>query len=710
MNKSIDPVSHLELTFGNYPYTVIGVDELGRVQYANPGAKQLFKGGHRNLIGSNWAGLDVQLTLAKWKTYWRDTKNRGTLAYQTELLATGSDILWPIEVDIVDFTDYVLLLFLHDRVERNYRIDDATDRARLANSKDHVDELMQLSIDGARDMIFWTRPDGTFFYVNRAVAHNLGYEQSAFAEMQVIDIAPYFDHAFRKKFWQQLRDQGRVEGLFEVVTSAEETLTISANVNYLVEDGLEVACSICRDITQKQKRDASLHLSSIALDSAADSIVWLEDDYVIKYINQSLINHVGGDLQSWAGKPINKIFPQLKIRDVDLEAAVEIDMPSRTGQTIRLDLNFGRIDFEDKTYFTIVGRDITESYQKREELRKAYIKIEDLSNKLKAENIELRKDTGADYDMGNIITVSKKYKQVIQEVGHVADTNTTVLILGETGTGKELLARAVHVLSSRADGPLIKVDCATLPASLIESELFGHEKGAFTGAIQRKIGRFEAADGGSVFLDEVGELPMDLQAKLLRVLQEGAFERVGSTETIKVDVRLIAATNRDLEKMVEAGQFRSDLYYRLNVFPIYNLPLRDRPEDIPVLVKHFAAKFAKKQGKKIKEISAPDMKKLKTYSFPGNVRELENIVERAVVLCRSKVLTIPFENNQKEKRSTRFFQTFDEMQRSYLLQALKKTGGRITGPEGAGRLLGLNDRTLMSKMRKFDIHKKEYLV
>ncbi|MEM8585934.1 MAG: sigma 54-interacting transcriptional regulator [Bacteroidota bacterium] len=710
MNKSIDPVSYLELTFGNYPYTVIGVDELGRVQYANPGARQLFKGGHRNLIGSNWAGIDVQLTLAKWKTYWRDTKDRGTLAYQTELLAAGSDILWPIEVDVVDFTDDVLLLFLHDRVERNYGVDHFTDRAPLANSKDHVDELMQLSIDGAGDMIFWTRPDGTFFYVNRAVAHKLGYERSAFEDMQVIDIAPYFDQAFREDFWQQLRSQIRVEGLFELITKQGKARTISANVNYLIHDGVEVACSICRDMTQKLKRDANLHLSRIALDSAADSIVWLENDYSIKYINQSLLNHFGGDLKEWRGRPFHKIFPQLEIGDIDLHNDVETDLPSRTGQTIRLDLNFGRIDFEDKTYFTIVGRDITESYQKREELRKAYNKIEDLSNKLKAENIELRKDTGADYDMGNIITVSKKYKQVIQEVGHVADTNTTVLILGETGTGKELLARAVHVLSSRADGPLIKVNCATLPASLIESELFGHEKGAFTGAIQRKIGRFEAADGGSVFLDEVGELPQDLQAKLLRVLQEGEFERVGSTETIKVDIRLIAATNRDLEKMVEAGQFRSDLYYRLHVFPIYNLPLRDRPEDIPVLVKHFAGKFAKKQGKKIEEISAPDMKKLKAYSFPGNVRELENIVERAVVLCRSKVLTIPFENAQKERRNTKAFQTFDEMQRSYLIEALKKTGGRITGPEGAGRLLGLNDRTLMSKMRKFHIQKKEYLI
>ena len=218
------------------------------------------------------------------------------------------------------------------------------------------------------------------------------------------------------------------------------------------------------------------------------------------------------------------------------------------------------------------------------------------------------------------------------------------------------------------------------------------------------------ANKGTIFLDEVGELPLSLQAKLLRVLQEGEFERVGGTKTIKVDVRLIAATNRSLEEMVKAGEFRADLYYRLNVFPIVNIPLRERPEDIPVLAQFFARKFAQRQGKKINKINSKDLEKLKKYRFPGNVRELENIIERAVVFCKGETLNIDLQKSNAIDLNDQIFKTFDEMQREYIIQALQKTGGRITGPEGAGRLLGLNDRTLMSKIRKFDIQKREYIV
>ena len=309
-----------------------------------------------------------------------------------------------------------------------------------------------------------------------------------------------------------------------------------------------------------------------------------------------------------------------------------------------------------------------------------------------------------------IITVSPKYQKVLQQIGKVADVNTTVLITGETGTGKELLARAVHQLSERADAPLIKVNCAALPENLIESELFGHEKGAFTGAVGRKRGRFEMADGGTLFLDEVGELPLDLQSKLLRVLQEGEFERLGGTETIKVDVRLVAATNRILQKMVRKGSFRADLFYRLNVFPIENIALRNRPKDIPVLVEHFARKFAKRQNKTITKINSADLDKLKKYPFPGNIRELENLVERAVVLCNSETLSIPL-NMKKERvdKGQQGFLPFEEMQRRHIIKALHMTEGRVTGPNGAGVLLGLNDRTLVSKMRKLDIKKIDYL-
>ena len=333
-----------------------------------------------------------------------------------------------------------------------------------------------------------------------------------------------------------------------------------------------------------------------------------------------------------------------------------------------------------------------------------------LKDKFEAENVTLREEISTGYSMSNIITVSPKYRPVLEKVVQVADVNTTVLINGETGTGKELLAQSIHQLSDRSEKPLVKINCAVLPENLIESELFGHEKGAFTGAVKQKKGRFELADGGTLFLDEVGEMPLDLQAKLLRVLQEDEFERVGGTTTIKVDVRLIAATNRNLEDMVAEGRFRADLYYRLNVFPITNMPLRDRPEDIPVLVEFFAKKFAKRQGKDIKRISTPDMKALQNYRFPGNIRELENLVERAVVLCRSETLSIPLDKQRSAASAPAEFLTFEAIQRQHIIAALKQTNGRITGPKGAGVLLGLNDRTLMSKMRKLDIQKREYIV
>jgi transcriptional regulator with GAF, ATPase, and Fis domain len=242
-----------------------------------------------------------------------------------------------------------------------------------------------------------------------------------------------------------------------------------------------------------------------------------------------------------------------------------------------------------------------------------------------------------------IISKNRKYRKVLRQVEQVADTYATVLIEGETGTGKELLANAIHQLSDRRTSPFVKINCAAIPEHLAGSELFGHEKGAFTGAFQRKIGRFELADGGTLLLDEIGELPIHLQSKLLRVLQEGEFERLGGNKTIKVDVRLIAATNRNLKKMIDEGKFREDLYFRLSVFPIYNLPLRERKDDIPLLAKFFIEKFNQKMGRKVKEISGEDLKVLMDYNFPGNIRELENIIERAIILSKGEALNLrPF--------------------------------------------------------------------
>ena len=287
----------------------------------------------------------------------------------------------------------------------------------------------------------------------------------------------------------------------------------------------------------------------------------------------------------------------------------------------------------------------------------------------------------------------------------VADTGATVLILGETGTGKELLARAVHDISGRRERPLVKVNCAALAENLIESELFGHEKGAFTGAVARKVGRFELADRGTLFLDEVGELPLDLQAKMLRVLQEGEFECLGGTETLRVDVRVIAATNRDLQGDVEEGRFRQDLYYRLNVFPIRSLPLRERKEDIPLLVRHFVGKFSGETGRQVDSVPSDVMERLMAYDWPGNVRELENQIERAVVVSRLPMLDLAdfpkkFDRGgpQRGGENLQVGLTVREMERRLILGTLETFGGNRTD---AAAQLGISTRTLRNKLHEY---------
>jgi formate hydrogenlyase transcriptional activator len=304
-----------------------------------------------------------------------------------------------------------------------------------------------------------------------------------------------------------------------------------------------------------------------------------------------------------------------------------------------------------------------------------------------------------------IVGRSAALRRLLRQVEVVAPTDSGVIIQGETGTGKELIAQAVHNRSSRRDRPFIKVNCAAIPSGLLESELFGHEKGAFTGAIARKPGRFELADKGTLFLDEVGDIPLDLQAKLLRVLQEREFERLGSTRTQQVDVRLIAATHRDLKKMVAEGTFRSDLYYRLHVFPLTIPALRDRPEDIPLIVRHFVGKYSHRMNRSIETISPHTMEVLKDYSWPGNVRELQNFIERAVILSPGTSLRAPLDELTQEtvQSSQTHLSTIEEMEREHVLRALKESNWVTGGPKGAAAKLGIKRTTLAYRIRKLGI-------
>ena len=362
---------------------------------------------------------------------------------------------------------------------------------------------------------------------------------------------------------------------------------------------------------------------------------------------------------------------------------------------------------ENAQVHAALQQEIEDRKQAEAALQHALADVAQLQDRLKAENGYLRDEIERDYAFEEIVGHSSALRHVLQQVERVAVTDTTVLLLGETGTGKELIARAIHHHSARKDRPLVKVNCAALPPTLIESELFGHEKGAFTGALARKMGRFELADAGTIFLDEIGELPLDLQAKLLRVLQDGAFERLGSVQTTAVDVRVIAATNRNLVQQVAAGHFREDLYYRLNVFPVTLPPLRERREDIPLLVWYFVAKCEGKLGKPIERIPEREMATLVAYHWPGNIRELANVIERAIILSPGATLVVDEAMGSSELSDPSILSTqhLEEVERAHILAVLDACQGRIKGAGQAAERLGLHPSTLYSRLRKLGIER-----
>jgi len=389
------------------------------------------------------------------------------------------------------------------------------------------------------------------------------------------------------------------------------------------------------------------------------------------------------------------------------EVTIEATLVTKKGEEIPHVYTAVRTMMGDRPVLMGFGIDISKRKEAENQLQEALSTLEKLKKQIEADCTYLNEEIKLEHDYGNIIGESEVLKYVLYSLEKIAATDTTVLILGESGTGKELIARAIHFNSMRKDRPLIKVDCASLPANLIESELFGHEKGAFTGAISQRVGRFELANGATLFLDEIGELPLELQQKLLRVLQDGEYERLGSSEVMHTDVRIIAATNRDLEKDFQKGRFRKDLWYRLNVFPLSVPPLRKRTEDIPLLVNWMIDKIQRRIGKHIKTVPNDVMEALKNYAYPGNVRELENIVERAVIVSQGSMLQLasPLKNPESPDLDSPGapIKTLLEMEKSHILMALRKTHWNISGKNGAAELLGLNPSTLRGRMRKHGI-------
>ncbi len=357
----------------------------------------------------------------------------------------------------------------------------------------------------------------------------------------------------------------------------------------------------------------------------------------------------------------------------------------------------------DVEFLTLVGNQVAIAVENA----LSYREIAELKDRLAHEKVYLEDEIRSELNFEEIVGRSPALRSVLQEIETVAPTGSTVLIYGETGTGKELIARAIHNLSSRSRNSFVKLNCAAIPTGLLESEMFGHEKGAFTGAVAQRIGRFELAHHGTVFLDEIGEIPLELQPKLLRVLQEREFERLGSSRTLRTDARLIAATNRDLDAMVEEKSFRADLFYRLNVFPVHVPSLRERPDDIPLLVRHFVQQFARRMGKAVDTIPVEAMNVLVRYHWPGNIRELQNLVERAVILSTGPTLKVPLNDLQAQPApaATRRIETLEEAERRHILDALEASEWVISGPKGAASMLGLKRSTLQARMDKLGIHR-----
>lgn len=476
-----------------------------------------------------------------------------------------------------------------------------------------------------------------------------------------------------------------------------------------------------RLVAEAEVRLRERQLSGL-VESAMDAIVKLDRDLCVVMVNPAAEKVFGRSAREMTGRKLGRFLSRESARRLEtLVAQLAVsdeDQPclwiggglsgvGAEGREFPAEGTLSSFQVHRDVFYTLILRNVNDRLEAEKKIRALTVETEILREELKAH-----------HDFDDIVGRSPALLSALHDVRQVAGTDATVLLLGETGTGKELFARAIHARSRRRDAPLIKVNCAAIPATLVESELFGHVEGAFTGATRKREGRFALADGGTIFLDEVGELPLEMQSKLLRILQEGEFEPVGSSETRRVNVRVLAATNRDLEKEVEAGRFRSDLFYRLNVFPIRIPPLRERPEDIPLLSEAFAQRFARGMGRTLAPLSEDDRRRLCAYGWPGNVRELENVLERAVITAEGGRLNLeralPVEMRDEAARALsgaaadfaiRTISELQELERQNILRALEHSRWRVSGDGGAASILGMNPSTLTSRMKALGIRR-----
>ncbi|MCH8873879.1 PAS domain S-box protein [candidate division KSB1 bacterium] len=594
---------------------------------------------------------------------------------------------------------------------------DVTERKRAEESAERSEERFRLLFEYAPDAYYLNDLTGTFVDGNKAAQEMTGYKKEEMIGKNFLrlNLLPPMQIP-RAAALLAKNVLGRPTGPDELTLNRKDGTQVSVEIRTtpIRIKNQTLVLGIARDITERKRAEQALRESeerlSHILESAMDAIITINDARRIVLFNEAAEMVFRCPAAEAIGQPIDRFlsesFGNLLTRDLQdfgkhkitkqyMSAPEGLTAIRANGEEFPIEATISQVEVSGQKLYTIILRDIDERKQAEAEL-----------NKLQIEKDYLQEEIKTEYNFREVIGASAAMKKMFQNIEKVATTDSTVLLTGETGAGKELLARVIHNLSNRKDKVMVKVNCTALPAGLVESELFGHEKGAFTGATTKKKGRFELANGGTIFLDEIGELPLETQTKLLRVLQEQEFERVGGTQTQKVNVRVIAASNRNLEEDVKHGAFRTDLFYRLNVFPIHIPPLRERIDDIPLLINYFIKKFSHRMGKKIQSISPKAQEKLMSYDWPGNVRELANILERAVILCEGRLLQqehigISIQHPTREAEIS----TLEEVEGMHIQRALEKTAGVVGGPHGAATLLGIKRTTLIDRMRKLGIYK-----
>ncbi len=688
------------------PFEVFWLDRSGRIVFANEAVGTTLGYTRAELEQLTIYDINPRTSSEKWANHWERVRRQSIDHFKT-YHRRRDGITYPVEVYAQFFSNngknYICSLVRDISDSNLYRafLEQTEQAAGIGGWEWQLDDLDVLVTSQTLRIFGVTEPDA----------------------LQPDRLLRRIDEAHRTPFSRALHQavRNRESYRLDILMAGKDQWVRTVGQPIVRDEQVVRVRATFQDITLEKEQERSLQLARTTLDNALDMVYWIGPDGRISDVNHAASQALGytpEELRNRAIFDIDPAFPPttwsqhwLQIRDRQ-SFSFETTHQRRDGTLMPVEVKVNYLNFQGKEYNCAIVRDISERKERELQLLEAFEEISRLKDQYEVENEYLQEEINLKHDFQGIIYSSAVYRAVLEKVEQVGPSDTTVLITGETGTGKELLARAVHQLSTRRDRPLIKVNCAALPKDLIESELFGHRKGAFTGALKDKLGKFELAHRGTLFLDEIGELPLALQPKLLRVLQDGEFDRIGDTATTQVDVRIISATNRDLQQMVREGKFREDLYYRLHVFPIHNLPLRERTEDIPLLAQHFLEKFAARTGKPFRRISGRALKALQDYPFPGNIRELENLIERAVILESGPTLKpgswLPktdFVNEPGQKE----WVSLEETMRRYIIRALRQTEGRVSGPRGAAQLLGINPKTLFARMKKLDIQKAEYL-